>query len=120
MQLIFIIKKTNMKSLKELELSVPSLDLSSSKNLMGGDGYSGHWEYEDGTPITSNTVEDHNHGDPIYVVDLPDVVVIGEKPGRENGEEFILYVPIGVGTEDVAVGKKIYELAKEKGKWEIE
>jgi hypothetical protein len=83
LQLIFIIKKTNMKSLKELELSVPSLDLSSSKNLMGGDGYSGHWEYEDGTPITSNTVEDHDHGDPIYVVDLPDVVVIGEKPGSE-------------------------------------
>ena len=47
-----------MKSLKELELSVPSLDYLQAKTLMGGDGYSGHWEYEDGTPIASNTVED--------------------------------------------------------------
>jgi ornithine cyclodeaminase/alanine dehydrogenase-like protein (mu-crystallin family) len=43
-------------------------------------------------------------------------ITVGEKKGRENEEEFILYVPMGVGTEDIAIAEKIYELAKQKGK----
>ena len=43
-------------------------------------------------------------------------IVIGKKKGRENEDEFILYVPIGVGTEDVAVASMVYKLAKAQGK----
>ena len=43
-------------------------------------------------------------------------IVVGEKKGRENEKEIILYVPIGVGTEDIAVAMKVYELAKAQGK----
>lgn len=43
-------------------------------------------------------------------------IVVGEKKGREDEKEIILYVPIGVGTEDIAVARKIYELAKAQGK----
>jgi ornithine cyclodeaminase/alanine dehydrogenase-like protein (mu-crystallin family) len=42
-------------------------------------------------------------------------IVVGKKKGREKGDKFILYVPIGVGTEDIAVAKRIYEIAKQKG-----
>jgi ornithine cyclodeaminase/alanine dehydrogenase-like protein (mu-crystallin family) len=42
-------------------------------------------------------------------------IVVGEKKGRETEDEIILYVPMGVGTEDIAVAKKIYEIAKQKG-----
>ncbi|MFX0198672.1 MAG: ornithine cyclodeaminase family protein [Candidatus Hodarchaeota archaeon] len=43
-------------------------------------------------------------------------IVVGKKKGRENEDEIILYVHSGVGTEDVAVARKIYELAKAHGK----
>ncbi len=46
-------------------------------------------------------------------------IVVGEKKGRENEDEFILYVPIGVGTEDVAVASMVYKLAKAQGKGEM-
>ena len=42
-------------------------------------------------------------------------LVIGRKPGRENETERIICVPIGMGTEDIAVGHRVYQLAKEKG-----
>jgi ornithine cyclodeaminase/alanine dehydrogenase-like protein (mu-crystallin family) len=42
-------------------------------------------------------------------------IVVGEKKGRENEDEIILYVPMGVGTEDIAAARKIYEIAKQKG-----
>lgn len=46
------------KTLKELELSIPTLDVLTCKQLMGGDGYYG---------------DDHIDG-------IPDVIVIGESP----------------------------------------
>lgn len=43
-------------------------------------------------------------------------IAVGKKKGRENRDEFIIYVPMGVGTEDIAVAGKIYKMAKQKGK----
>jgi len=42
-------------------------------------------------------------------------VVCGEVPGRETGQERIFFSPIGMGTEDVCVCYKVYQLAVEKG-----
>ncbi len=42
-------------------------------------------------------------------------VVAGKKPGRESDEETILCVPIGMGSEDIAVAHRIYELSMKKG-----
>jgi len=36
-------------------------------------------------------------------------------PGRETGQERIFFSPIGMGTEDVCVCYKVYQLAVEKG-----
>lgn len=41
-------------------------------------------------------------------------VIAGKKRGRENAKELILYVPIGVGYLDVAVGAAVLELAKQR------
>lgn len=51
---------------------------------------------------------------------LPDVdaeladVVVGKKPGRENDEEKIMFMNIGIGLSDVIVADKIYKIAREK------
>jgi ornithine cyclodeaminase len=42
-------------------------------------------------------------------------IVIGKKPGRENNDERIFFLPIGMGSEDIVVAKKIYENALKKG-----
>ena len=42
-------------------------------------------------------------------------VVIGKKPGRENPNERIMSMNLGLAIEDVATGKLIYELALKKG-----
>jgi ornithine cyclodeaminase len=42
-------------------------------------------------------------------------VVGGQKPGRENDEEVIIFSPIGLGLHDVAVAHRVYETAKAKG-----
>jgi len=42
-------------------------------------------------------------------------IVNGKKAGRENEEERIFFLPIGMGSEDVIAAFKIYEIAKEKG-----
>ncbi|MEM4724452.1 MAG: ornithine cyclodeaminase family protein [Candidatus Hadarchaeum sp.] len=42
-------------------------------------------------------------------------VICGEIPGRETPEERIFFSPIGMGTEDLCVAYKVYQLAKEKG-----
>lgn len=42
-------------------------------------------------------------------------IVLGEKPGRRSPTERIFFAPIGMGSEDVAVGSVIYRLAREKG-----
>ncbi|MGA2783704.1 MAG: ornithine cyclodeaminase family protein [Candidatus Bathyarchaeia archaeon] len=42
-------------------------------------------------------------------------VVAGSKKGRETDDERIIFAPIGMGTNDVAVGHRAYQLAKEKG-----
>ncbi len=42
-------------------------------------------------------------------------VVTGKKPGRENPNERIMSMNLGLAIEDVATGKLIYELALKKG-----
>lgn len=42
-------------------------------------------------------------------------VILGNKPGRCSPDERIFYAPIGLGSEDVAVGREVYRLACEKG-----
>jgi ornithine cyclodeaminase/alanine dehydrogenase len=42
-------------------------------------------------------------------------VVAGKKKGRESDDEKILCVLIGMGSEDMAMAGRIYEIAKERG-----
>lgn len=42
-------------------------------------------------------------------------VVVGNKPGRETEQERILAVNVGIGATDVALGQRIYSLARERG-----
>lgn len=42
-------------------------------------------------------------------------VVSGQKPGRENDREVIIFSPIGMGLNDIAVGHRLYEAACSKG-----
>ncbi|MCL7746866.1 ornithine cyclodeaminase family protein [Halalkalibacter alkaliphilus] len=42
-------------------------------------------------------------------------IVNGKKKGRENDKERIYFNSVGMGIEDVAVAKRIYDRAKEKG-----
>ncbi|MEE8389775.1 MAG: ornithine cyclodeaminase family protein [Anaerolineae bacterium] len=42
-------------------------------------------------------------------------IVCSESPGRETPEERIFFSPIGMGTEDVCVCHKVYQLAVKKG-----
>jgi ornithine cyclodeaminase len=42
-------------------------------------------------------------------------IVLGEKAGRRSPTERIFFAPIGMGSEDVAVGSVIYRMAREKG-----
>jgi ornithine cyclodeaminase len=46
--------------------------------------------------------------------ELPDII-LGRKPGREYEEERIIFCPMGMATEDVAVGKNVWEKAKKMG-----
>jgi ornithine cyclodeaminase len=43
-------------------------------------------------------------------------VVAGQKPGRESEEERIIYVPMGMGSEDMAVAHVVYKNALETGR----
>jgi ornithine cyclodeaminase len=42
-------------------------------------------------------------------------VVSGQKPGRENDQEIIIFSPIGLALHDVAVANRIYQTALGKG-----
>jgi ornithine cyclodeaminase len=42
-------------------------------------------------------------------------IILGQKTGRNTDADRIFYAPIGLGSEDVAVGSEIYRLAREKG-----
>ena len=42
-------------------------------------------------------------------------IILGEKSGRQSDSERLFYAPIGMGSEDVAVGREVYLLAKEAG-----
>jgi len=42
-------------------------------------------------------------------------IIIGKKPGRESDSERIFFLPIGMGSEDIVVAKRIYENALKKG-----
>jgi ornithine cyclodeaminase/alanine dehydrogenase-like protein (mu-crystallin family) len=41
-------------------------------------------------------------------------VIAGKKPGRENDQELIVYMPGGMATLDIAVGSRVLERAKAK------
>jgi ornithine cyclodeaminase/alanine dehydrogenase-like protein (mu-crystallin family) len=41
-------------------------------------------------------------------------IVAKLKPGRESDEERILSVPVGMGTQDIAIGWTVYQSAIEK------
>jgi len=42
-------------------------------------------------------------------------IVIGKKKGRESDQERVFYSPIGLGSEDISMAYRVYQLAKEKG-----
>jgi ornithine cyclodeaminase/alanine dehydrogenase len=42
-------------------------------------------------------------------------IVCGKKPGRERADERIMAMNLGMAIEDVTVGKRLYELALERG-----
>lgn len=48
------------------------------------------------------------------IIELGELVT-GEVPGRQTAEERIFFSPIGMGTEDICVGYKVYQKAIEKG-----
>jgi ornithine cyclodeaminase/alanine dehydrogenase len=54
---------------------------------------------------------------PKVYADLGDLVV-GKKAGRENDEEQIMSMNLGVAIEDIAVAAKVYEAARRKGSGE--
>lgn len=43
-------------------------------------------------------------------------IVVGRKPGRSSDDEIILYAPVGMGAEDVAVAHYVYRKAVKLGK----
>ncbi len=45
-------------------------------------------------------------------------IVAGQKPGRESEEERIIYVPMGMGSEDMAVAHRVYRNALDRGQGE--
>lgn len=63
-----------------------------------------------------------SHG---YFKDIPDIyadlseIVIGKKKGRETDDEKIMSMHLGLAIEDMAVARKIYDIAIKKnvGKW---
>jgi ornithine cyclodeaminase len=42
-------------------------------------------------------------------------VVAGQKPGRENDQEVIVFSPIGLALHDVAVANRVYQIARSEG-----
>lgn len=42
-------------------------------------------------------------------------IVAGQKPGRETADEMILYVPMGMGSEDMATAQRVYQNAVRSG-----
>ncbi len=42
-------------------------------------------------------------------------VVSGQKPGREDDREVIIFSPIGLGLHDIAVAQRLYEKARSEG-----
>ncbi|MEQ9714126.1 MAG: ornithine cyclodeaminase family protein [Candidatus Asgardarchaeia archaeon] len=73
------------------------------------------WEHvlHRGTPVLAKMYKEGLIKDEDIYANLGDIV-IGKKPGRENPKERIFFAPIGMGSEDVAVGYIIYKNAKEK------
>lgn len=43
-------------------------------------------------------------------------IVVGRKPGRERADEMIVYVPMGMGSEDVATAYRVYQNAVAAGR----
>ena len=43
-------------------------------------------------------------------------IVVGHKPGREKENEMIIYVPMGLGSEDIAIAHRVYKNAISLGR----
>ena len=56
-----------------------------------------------------------------YFKDIPSVyadldqIVLGRKPGRENDQENIMSMNLGLAIEDVSVAVRVFERAKKNG-----
>lgn len=55
-------------------------------------------------------------GLPILYAELG-TIVCGEKAGRENDDERILAINIGLALEDIIVANRVYEIARDKGSY---
>ncbi len=65
------------------------------------------------TPILAKMYENKQITDDDIYANL-DMIITGEKLGRETDDERIFYAPIGMAHEDIAVASMVYELAKQK------
>ena len=70
------------------------------------------------TPILATMYEKGKLKDSDIYANLGEVVN-RKKAGRENDEERIFFLPIGMGSEDVIAAYKIYKIAQEKGLGQI-
>lgn len=82
-----------------------------SKMLLGADKFI--------TDDWNQTLHFHQQG--AFPDGMPDLyaelgqIIVGDKPGRENAEEKIIAINIGMACEDISLGQYVYELAKERG-----
>lgn len=74
------------------------------------------WEHvmHRGTPVLALMCKEGLISEDDIYAELGEIVC-GEKPGRETPTERTFFSPIGMGTEDVCVGFKVYQKAKEMG-----
>jgi alanine dehydrogenase len=85
-----------------------SLVLSASKIVVD------NWEQNTHRGQLARLYERGEINDDSIYAELSDIVA-GKKAGREKGDGRIIACPIGMGSEDVAVAKAIYDRARESG-----
>jgi len=49
----------------------------------------------------------------IYAEEIGEIIA-GDKPGRENDNEFCYYKPVGMGVLDLAIAARLYRKAMEE------
>ena len=81
----------------------------------------------DGTKIVNDSIENASEcGDTRNAIDAGVItkddiygeigeIIMGKKPGRENDEEITIYDTVGMGIQDLAMAKAIYEHALKEG-----